>query len=251
MGFAVDILVRMALLPVLIWQAIGCYRTARILPVPPGPRSGVTGEGPELRLLIIGDSSALGVGTRHQSEALSGQIAKRLGRDYRVNWDLIGRIGADTGDTLKRLARMDNDDYDIVVTCLGVNDVTHRVSRRRWMRQTRALIATLDTKFAPRKIIVSLIPPVHHFPLLPNPLRWVLGRQALRFNRALRLMARDWPHVTLIGSGIALVPEVMSVDGFHPGPPVYAEWANQVVLALHDKPTSAVPLAIDPQQASA
>jgi lysophospholipase L1-like esterase len=251
MVFAVDILARTALLPVLIWQAIGCYRKARILPAPPGPRSGVAGQGPDLRVLIVGDSSALGVGTRHQSEGLSGQLAKRLASDYRVHWDTIGWIGADTGDTLKRLGQIEDGNYDVVVTCLGVNDVTHRIPLRRWMRQTDSLIKTLDAKFAPRKIIVSLIPPLHHFPLLPNPLRWVLGRQALRFNRAMRLMARQWPQVSLIGNGIALVPEVMSIDGFHLGPPVYAEWANQAVLALHDKPTSAVPLGIDPQEASA
>ena len=69
-----------ALFPLFALQALWVVARAERLPEPPGPRSGVGGDGPDLRLLILGDSSAAGVGAERQEDALSGQLAARLDR---------------------------------------------------------------------------------------------------------------------------------------------------------------------------
>ena len=56
------------------------------LPEAEGPRAGSAGEGPALRLLILGDSSAAGVGTTHQEEALLGQMRKRFSQTNSGNF---------------------------------------------------------------------------------------------------------------------------------------------------------------------
>lgn len=67
--------------PLLLWQGRRVRATALRLPEAAGPR---TAEGSALRLLIVGDSSAAGVGAAHQDEALAGRLAQalaaRLGR---------------------------------------------------------------------------------------------------------------------------------------------------------------------------
>jgi hypothetical protein len=72
----VETSLKLLLAPLLIWQGLHVRKHALVLPEPAGPRSGTLGSGAPLRLLILGDSSAAGVGVAHQSEALSGQLTQ-------------------------------------------------------------------------------------------------------------------------------------------------------------------------------
>ncbi len=62
---------RLAFYPVLVTQGPFIKLRTERLEEPKGAREGVVGQGPDLRLLIIGDSSAAGVGVTSQSQALS------------------------------------------------------------------------------------------------------------------------------------------------------------------------------------
>ncbi|MDF1728820.1 MAG: SGNH/GDSL hydrolase family protein, partial [Sulfitobacter sp.] len=92
----IDPLFRLLLSPLLIAQALSVRSRAQLLPEAAGPRHGVTGKGSPLRLRIIGDSSAAGVGAEVQLEALSGQTVGPLSRHFEVHWDLDARTGATT-----------------------------------------------------------------------------------------------------------------------------------------------------------
>ena len=126
-----DLLARLPLAPILAAQAIGVRRRARFLPEPPGPRQGTAGDGPRLRLLMIGDSSAAGVGAATQETALAGRLVADLSRDHRVEWRLLATTGATTRDTLLRLSTTPLPQCDVVVSALGVNDTTRARSARR------------------------------------------------------------------------------------------------------------------------
>lgn len=250
-GFALHAVIRTALLPVLALQGLACYRRTRCLPFPDGPRGGQAGTGPALRLMILGDSSAAGVGVAHQDQALSGHLVRSLAPDYALDWRLEAEIGADTGRVLGWLEAMPPARYDVVLTALGVNDITHRVSRARWLAQTAAMIETLSTKFGTRLIILSAVPPIADFPLLPNPLRWVLAVQGRRFNRALFRLAAGYPNVRVIGGDIRLCRAVMSPDGYHPGAPVYAAWADRAARVIRQPDAAPTAPALDPQPVTA
>jgi len=71
------------MMPVLLAQAFLVQRKTPRLPEPPGDRSGIFGAGRDLRLLIIGDSAASGVGAGCQRQALSGQLVSFLGEHFR------------------------------------------------------------------------------------------------------------------------------------------------------------------------
>lgn len=226
-----DIAVRVVLMPLLLVQALYLRRTVLQLPEPEGPRAGRVGQGAPLRLLVLGDSSAIGVGVDHQDQALSGQVSRRLARVAAVDYSMIAEVGARTGDALKMLDQHFGT-WDVVVVALGVNDVTKGVSLRRWIARQAALLDRLTGPMGARYVVLSGLPPMQQFPLLPQPMRWVLGRQAARFDRALRLLVADRTDAEVVRIDLRLDRTNMSPDGFHPGPVVYEAWAAVIADAI-------------------
>lgn len=223
------------LAPLLVVQGRRTRRRVPVLPEPPGDRDGTAGAGASLRVLIVGDSAAAGVGTAHQDEALLGKLVAELGADYSVSWELHATSGHTTAHTLKRLDRLPPRDFDVAVTSLGVNDAISMVSVRNWRRRQARLRELLRNRFNISSLIVSGLPPVHRFPALPQPLRWHIGLRATHLNR---ILARDIamePDSQFIDLRFTGDMTMMSSDGFHPGPKIYAEWARRVAAAIRDR----------------
>lgn len=230
-----DVAARFLLMPLLLVQGAYLRRTVVTLPEPEGPRQGLIGDGPPLRMLVIGDSSALGLGVTSQTDALLGQMARRLALHYQVSYELLAVAGARTGDVLGWLDNLPDGPIDLVITALGVNDVTKVVPLYQFRRRQIALVAGLKARLGDPFVVVSGLPPVHQFPLLPQPLRWILGQQARRFDRNLDHVTRTHPRTAIARPTIGLGPHNMAADGYHPGPEVYAAWADTImaVIARH------------------
>jgi len=224
---------KIALAPLLLWQGAKVRRVALRLPEATGARSGLAGAGElKLSLLIVGDSSAAGVGAVTQDEALAGRLsealASRLGG--RIHWQLVAKTGHLSADALAHLHAVELQAADVLVTALGVNDVVGQVPARRWL-QTLAHIDQLARERAGvRYTLHSAVPPMHAFPLLPQPLRWLMGAHASALNRALGRVLMQEP-----ARGMQAFPahlhgreaaRLMARDGFHPGPAGYALWAD-------------------------
>lgn len=223
---------RIAFYPILVTQGPWVKWNTVRLQEPVGARSGVVGDGPDLRLLIVGDSSAAGVGVTTQSQALSGQIAKQLAGHVRLDWQLVARCGDTTPMARRRVQAAQPRRADVAVVGLGVNDVLRGTSQARWLGQTQALVDHLTDQLGVGHVYLSGLPPVSQFPRLPNPLRWTLGHRAAQFDSALRQMLIGQDRATMIPADMTLGADVMSADGFHPGPKVYAAWAQAVVRQL-------------------
>lgn len=223
---------RLAFYPVLVTQGPFIKLRTPRLQEPKGPRSGVLGQGPDLRLLILGDSSAAGVGVSTQSQALSGRLAYGLEPYVRLDWELIARCGDTTPMALARVKAAQPRRADIAVIALGVNDIMRGTRLHVWLDQTRALIDHLTRGLGVGHVYVSGLPAVSQFPRLPNPLRWTMGHQAERFDRGLRGLVAARGDTTLIPADMALDGGVMAEDGFHPGPKVYATWADMIVAQI-------------------
>lgn len=219
--------------PVLLAQGRFVRRTVARLPEPSGSRDGCSGTGPLLRLLIIGDSAAAGVGADTQEAALAGHLVAALQGRFQVQWKLVAYTGATSHDVLATLETVAKEPFDIVVTSLGVNDVTARASLQQWRAVQIGLIALLHQKFGARHILLSALPPMHLFPALPQPLRWYIGTRARQFNQLLKKIADmhaiceftsiDYDH---------LDARSMAADGFHPGPPIYRQWAMELAQRI-------------------
>lgn len=96
-------LLTLTLGPLLLLQGRRVRKTIPLLPEPPGERCGVQGRGPLLRLLLLGDSAAAGVGAGHQDAALVGNLVRELSESFGVDWVLQAQTGATTRSTSQSL----------------------------------------------------------------------------------------------------------------------------------------------------
>jgi len=218
----------LALAPVLALQGRRVRRTAPRLPEAPGPRRGTEGAGSPLRLLLAGDSAAAGVGAASQDEALSGRLVAELAPVFRVSWELVARSGATTAATLRHLARRPRAEFDVAVLSLGVNDLTARRPLARWLEDADALARLLRERFAVRRLLFSGLPPVHLFPVFPQPLRWYLGATARRYDRALARWAAAQPDCEHVPLTFETSAGLLAPDGMHPGPRLYELWSAEL-----------------------
>lgn len=221
-----------ALGPLLLVQGHYVRRVTPRLAEADGPRSGTDGSGPPLHLLIVGDSAAAGVGVATQADALTGHLVSALAPFHRVTWRLIARTGATTRDVVEQLATEPAEHFDVVVTSLGVNDVTDGVPPARWLAAQRELADLLTARFGATHLILSAVPPMHRFPALPQPLRWYLGLRAKRLNAALGRWAAQRDGCEFLPFAFPLEPHMMASDGFHPNARACAMWGAQIAAAI-------------------
>lgn len=226
--------------PVLLWQGRRVRATALRLPEAAGERSR---DGGALRLLIVGDSSAAGVGAAHQQEALAGRLAQalatRLGQP--VGWQLVAVSGHRSSQALAHLQTTELAPADVLITALGVNDVVDQVPPHEALAALQAIDALVRERAGVRLSLHCAAPPMHRFTLLPQPLRWFFGRQAAAFNAALALAVAGQPGrhvVTMPAAWQREAHTLLAADGFHPGPRGYALWAE----ALADQVTAGLDL---------
>lgn len=222
-----DRLAFVLLAPVLWLQGRYVRRVTPSLPEPIGARTGCDGPNQQpLRLLILGDSAAAGVGVDHQQQALSGQLVQRLATQRQVHWQLIATTGHTVQQTMAAVSQLDAPAFDVIVISIGVNDVTGLNSTTRWLQQYTQLLHTLQQRFSPTQILCSALPPMHIFPALPQPLRWIMGARAKRFNRHLAALLK--PHATAryVISDFPIQADFMASDGFHPSALAYQRWAD-------------------------
>ncbi len=229
-------LLSLALSPILVFQGRWVRRHTPLLPEPPGARSGVTGDGPRIRLLVTGDSAAAGVGAPHQRDGLVGRLVRELAPRNRVHWTLFAATGATTTTLLRDLPRLEGRRFDVILTSLGVNDVTAGRSLSGWRKRQRELRTALTEAFGTRLLIVSGLPPVDLFPALPQPLRWYLGRRARQFDEDLRNEVAEEKETAFLSLRFSKNPHSMAPDGFHPGPEIYAAWAERAANIIRAAP---------------
>lgn len=233
---------KLALAPILFAQGRYVRRTVPRLPEAAGPRDGGAGSGRSLRLLIVGDSAAAGVGAATQSEALAGRLAATLAAEFSVRWTLIATTGWTTRCATDALLQIPAAPFDVVVTSLGVNDVTAGRRLQTWLRDQRELVAVLRCKFSAGRILLSALPPMHRFRALPQPLRWYLGAQARSLDQALRGWVESQRDCDHVAPGFGLDPNLMATDGFHPGPEAYRLWSDTLAAHIRDGwPSRAAP----------
>jgi len=235
--------VKLLLSPLLVAQAVGTRRRLPRLPEAEGLRHGVVGQGTPLRLLIAGDSSAAGVGVSRQRQALAGQLSRRVAAacGAQVEWRLFARSGLTTAQTVHLLESEAAWTSDLAVIVTGVNDVVDQVPSHHAVAARERLANRLRNGHGVHHVVFAPLPPIHQFPALPQPLRWVAGTDARRHNTALVRWAATRNDVSQVDMQMPLSREVMAADGFHPGEPVVRFCAAHIAahIAQHVWPTLA------------
>ncbi|WP_441367014.1 SGNH/GDSL hydrolase family protein [Acinetobacter lwoffii] len=220
-----------ALIPALVIQGNRVKKNTLRLPEPEGAREGQTGTGNKLSLLILGDSAAAGVGVEHQHDALLGAILHELKDDFEIDWKLQAKTGDTSSKVIHALDQMEVQHYDVIVTSVGVNDVTKLIPVEVWIQKQEQLYSKIQQKFSPKLIIAAGVPPMNMFPALPNPLAWLFGQYAKQMNQQLENFVNQQVNMQWIEYDIEKYRAMnlqMAADGFHPSKEVYTLWGQEV-----------------------
>lgn len=220
--------------PLILVQARRARATALDLPEAQGPRRGVEGQGPvRLRVVLVGDSSAAGVGVEAQEQAVGPTLARTLATRLggAVAWQVVAQTGLTSPQALELLQETELAPADVGVTMLGVNDVTKRVSLGRALRARAAIASHLARHAGVRRTWLCALPEMEVFPALPQPLAWYAGAHARRVNRAQRRFVQGHAGLAHASMEGVMDANLFSVDGFHPAQPLYERIAER--LAQH------------------
>ncbi len=231
---------RAVLAPLLMWQAAQMRRHTPRLPEADGERVGVAGAGPvQLRLLVVGDSTAAGVGVDQQCDALAALLARELVpyMGGAVAWQLVARTGLSARGTLALMAASKLQPADVMITALGINDALEQVSPGQWLRYLNAIHHHARGRAGVRHTVHCAPPRLDVLPLLPSAMRWVVGGAAGLLDEALqdhvRGARRRSRFVLPFDPQKEDPAQWLAADGFHPNKALYARWATALAEHVH------------------
>ena len=231
-----------ALAPLAVGQGLWTRRRAlRLPPVLADTAAGdVAGEEPPLRLLVVGESTAVGVGATRPAAALAPRLAEALQREEgrAVHWQVVGQNGIRAAGLVAKLRRhRELLSADVAIVLLGANDTSGLTSLRGWRRDLGAVLGLLRPGC--ERIFVAPVPPFHLFRLLPYPLRWLLGHRGLALCAARRALA-DPGRVIVMEGDFPTEPRYLADDGYHPSDLAYETWARQIAEVIKNNPLQGI-----------
>jgi lysophospholipase L1-like esterase len=224
--------------PFLYLQGQRVRRKVGRLPDAQGETTGKFGEGDSFaRLLVIGESTAAGVGARTHETALAGQFARvlsaKIGKP--VHWRVIGRSGITIKETIQELVpKIPDEKFDYVLIALCGNEVLKLRSPRSFRRNMTKLLGILRKKNAEAMFFITNAPAVRLSPVLPQPIKFILGHlSALHDSNAKEFTAR-MKNVFYFHQPTE-VPADFFADGIHPSEKGYTVWSKRMIEFFTEK----------------
>ncbi len=238
-----DWLMSWAMSPVYVWQGVAIRRKIERMLPPLGPRSGLMGTSDDkdvaIRLLVIGDSSAAGVGVEQIEDSLAPRLAERIYAltGLPVFWRAAGSNSAVCADVRDHVVpNLAREAFTHIVLSIGTNDAKNFHGGHRFKKSFGTLLYALKAKWPEARIVWS--PPVDFMrvPALPRGLARVLELRAGVIRRIGNRLCHERGAVpsTMLPR---VEPAGFSRDGFHASAEGYAYVAGHLApYVLGDRP---------------
>jgi lysophospholipase L1-like esterase len=197
----------------------------------------VIGSGPNLRYVILGDSTAISQGGNYQS-GYAVASANYLAQNHTVTWKNVAASGARAKDiAVKQVPEAVDFKPDLVLIAVGANDVTHLTNISAVRNSLKHAVTELRVANPAVRIVVTGSPDMGSVPRFAQPARWLAGKQTERLNASIIGLAHQ---EKLIFAPIALRtgplfrahPELFAADKFHPTNAGYKAWIPVIDRAL-------------------
>lgn len=199
------------------------------------------GVGEPVELIVLGDSSAAGMGADNRYQTVGAIIANGVsaltGRPVRLtNTAVVGSessgLELQLANALDQVARP-----HVAVIMIGANDVTHRINKAVAVRHLETTVRAL--RVLGTEVVVGTCPDLGTIQPIPQPLR-LIGRRWSRDLAAAQTVAvveaggRTVSLGDLLGPEFAERPhEMFSADRFHPSPAGYARAASALLPSVY------------------
>jgi lysophospholipase L1-like esterase len=187
-------------------------------------------QGQELRLAMLGDSIAYGVGADRTEDTLAPRLRTQL---EQAGIDTVTRVFAWSGarsDWLHRQVRRAVPwEPDVVVIISGANDLTHQVPVEEAVENLRRAVRTLVAAGA--EVVLAPAPDLSIVPHVPPVFRALVRSRSLQFRRAQVAAATEEGAIVADGdaatsASFADDAALFSSDRFHPSSAGYARIAE-------------------------
>ncbi len=195
------------------------------------------GAGRPLRLLLVGDSTAAGVGASSTATSVGGRLAAALAAGgRRVELSSVAVSGSRAADLRGQLTRaLHGAAPDVAVVLIGANDATH-LSRLGTVRRDLT-DAVRRLRGAGVRVVVGSCPDLGAARAFPQPLRLVAawrgrGVAAAEDAAAATAGARVVDLGRATGPAFRADPRTLSRDRFHPSDRGYRLWAQALAPAV-------------------
>lgn len=196
---------------------------------------------PTVRLVLLGDATALGVGVERVSDTVGGQLAHLLAEGQtsrRVELWSVAVARSRSCDLTTQVARALLDRRpDVAVILVGTSDLAHLTRPRIAAAHLGAAVAKL--REAGVATVVGTCPDLGASRALATPLRQlltrygrVLARHQAQAARAAGGMPVDLGATT--GAVFRADPGTLCFDGLHPSADGYRVWAHALLPAVED-----------------
>ncbi len=196
---------------------------------------------PSLRLVMLGDSAALGVGVDRVADTVGGQLAALLSGGEAANGravalSSVGVAGSRSSDLATQVARcLLGDRPDVAVILVGGNDA---ITLRRPSDAAAYLGAAVRRlREAGVEVVVGTCPDLGATRAIAPPLRQVVGFLGRRVARAqVRAVHSAGGAVVDLAAETGAVfradPNTLSADRYHPSADGYRVWAYALLPAV-------------------
>lgn len=199
------------------------------------------GSGTAHHVLVLGDSTAAGVGADDSSTTLGATIAIGVAAlsGHPVHVRNVARSGATSLDLVVQvaqgLAAMPH--AEVAIVMIGSNDVKERIDMDVSVRQLAQAVAAL--RVAGVRVVVGTCPDLGTIRPVPQPLRflsqkWSRDLAAAQTVGVVEAGGRTVSIGDLIGPDFLTSPELFSDDRFHPSSAGYARAASAMLPSVLD-----------------
>lgn len=193
--------------------------------------------GAPLSYLVLGDSTAAGVGADYQ-QGIAVSSAKALGASRSVTMTNVSVSGARIRNVVRlQLPAAAGVRPDVVLLSVGANDVTHLTCVRSMRSDLREIVTKLRSVNPDVAIVITGSPDMGSPPRIPRLLRGIASRRTVVVNR---MFVAEAQSLRLTFAPIALETgplfrkdrSLFGEDRFHPNERGYSTWISVLNPAL-------------------
>ncbi|WP_327665147.1 SGNH/GDSL hydrolase family protein [Streptomyces sp. NBC_00498] len=213
------------------------------LPEAGGDTCGATeGQGPPLRLLVLGDSTAAGVGAATHREALAGQLAPALAAltGRAVSWRVAAKSGATVDSVRHELLPQLTDPMtrwrpELVLAAVGVNDARRLRGPHAFRREVGRLVRDIRLRLGHDvPIVFAGLPSLERADALTPGIKRLLTGYLWLLDRQLQKVAAREVSIFHLPTGgpPRIIGEWFAADRLHPSPQGYLAWARTLAAGI-------------------
>ena len=184
-------------------------------------------------LLVLGDSTAVGVGATLPSESIPGRLASYIGATYVEN---LAVSGARTADLFEQKTQVTRASYTYILVQIGGNDIIRFKSAKKSAQELERVLSDLPNSAHLIVLSAGNVGAAQFFPRVLRPLHARLNRA---YHESFDLVVRETGGMYInLYADPSLDPFVffperyLADDGLHPSSDGYEVWFLRIVEKL-------------------